>query len=114
MAKINTKIGAMKDRVLFQKERKIDDGSGGHESIWDGFALAWVEIIPLSGRERFYAGQISNNVTHQMRTRYRDDLDAQMRIKFATRYFLIESMFDINEEHRFLEFTCIEKKGLIR
>lgn len=113
MAKINTKVGDLRYRVQFLSKTLVADGSKGNVSTWNHYDFDWAEIMPLSGRERFFTHQIKTEVTHRIRTRYRTDVNEQMRIKYNDRYFLIESMIDINERRRFLEFMCIEDKGIV-
>jgi len=106
--KINA--GDLRHRITFQQEEKIEDGYKGYAVTWKDKISTWALIEPLTGREYFYAHQITNEVSHRIIIRYRQDVTASMRIKYKNRIFNIESMIDLEERHMFLEFLCREIK----
>lgn len=95
-------------RITFQKEEKTPDGVKGFTVAWNDFAVAWASIAPLVGREYFYAHQITAEVTHRIRMRYRKDINSKMRITLGERVFNIESIIDMEERHVYLELLCRE------
>lgn len=103
-------IGEMRQRITFQKKLPTPDGYAGHAVIWQDVVTVWASISPLSGREYFYAHQIKAEITHRIKTRYRTDVTAEMRIKYGERRFKIESIIDLGERHEFLEMLCREEK----
>lgn len=95
---------------MFQRSVETDDGYGGKTTIWQDVVTVWASVEPLTGREFFYAHQITNEVSHRVRVRYRTDISVEMRIKHLNRYFGIESMIDIKERREFMELLCREEK----
>ena len=101
-------IGNLRHRITFQEEAKEPDGYKGFTVTWKDVVTVWASIIPLSGREYFHAHQITSEVTHRIRTRYRTDIDTSMKIKLGERIFSIESIIDLEERHVYLELYCKE------
>ena len=104
------KIGDMRHRITFQQPIKTPDGYKGHEVQWQDVVTVWASVEPLSGREFFYAHQIKAEVTHRVKTRYREGLTVKMRIKHLERILEIESILDLKERHEVLEILCREEK----
>jgi SPP1 family predicted phage head-tail adaptor len=100
---------SFRHRITFEKEVKTSDGHKGFTVTWQPVAVAWASIEPLSGREYFFAHQITTEVTHRIRIRYREDLNTKMRIILGERVFSIESMIDIEECRCFMELLCKEE-----
>jgi SPP1 family predicted phage head-tail adaptor len=73
--------GRMRYRLTFEKPVRIKDESG--EVIVDQWIEAftvWGSVEPISGREYLSAAEFRAGVTTRIRVRWRDDLDATLRI----------------------------------
>jgi len=101
-------IGEMRQRITFQEKVEVDDGHHGHNVTWKDVATVWASVEPISGREYFYAHQISTEVTHRVRVRYREGLTTEMRIKLGERILGIDSILDLGEQRKILEIFCKE------
>lgn len=110
MSKIGKKIGDFRHRITFQEEVKTPDGYKGHASQWKDMVTVWGSIEPISGREYFYAQQITAEVTHRINVRYRTDITTKMRAKFEERIFELTAIFDLKERREFLEILATETK----
>ena len=103
-------IGDMRHRVTFQGLIKTPDGYKGNVKTWQDVITVWAQVIPITGREYFYAHQIKNEITHRVRIRYRTDINVEMRVLFGERVFTIESIIDIGERREYMEIRCMEGK----
>jgi SPP1 family predicted phage head-tail adaptor len=101
-------IGDMRHRIIFQEKVEVDDGHHGHTVTWKDVVTVWASVEPISGREYFYAHQISTEVTHRVKIRYRNDVNTKMRIKFGLRILEIISILSLGEESKVLEILCKE------
>ena len=110
MSKQTVKIGDLRHRITFQKERKVPDGHHGHTSLWDNVATVWAKVDPVSGREYYYSHQLKNAISHKITIRYRDDITEELRVVFEERIMKIESLINLEEKERFMELRCIEGK----
>jgi len=102
------KIGDLRHRISFEEEVKTPDGYLGSTVTWRSVTTVWASVEPLSGREYFYGQQISSEISHRIRIRYNETVDAEMRINFGGRYMQIASILDIKERHQFQEILAQE------
>lgn len=76
-------VGPLRERVTFQRRETSDIGGGAKESTWVDIGTTpevWAGVFPLSGRERENADALTAEADYRVRVRYREDLDAEMRI----------------------------------
>ena len=61
------------------------DGQYGETKTWTEFKLAWVNIEPIRGRERYSANELESEITHTVRMAYYEGIDItpHMRMVFA-------------------------------
>lgn len=104
------KIGKLRHRITFEKLVKVDDGYHGFTVTWHPVCVVWASVEPISGREYFYAHQITAEVTHRIKIRYSEKITTEMRIKHKGRYFAIESIIDLKERREFQEILAKEEK----
>ena len=104
------KIGDLRQRILFQKENKADDGAHGYVVTWDDVAEVWAKVEPVSGTESYFAHQLRNVLSHKIKIRYWSDISVEMRVVFKTRIMKIESIIDIEEKRRFMVIGCVEEE----
>jgi SPP1 family predicted phage head-tail adaptor len=72
----------------------------------------WGKIEPLTGREYNQAQQMQSNVTHKITTELlpqnKGPANSRMRLKHGTRTFEVQSVVNVNERSRELEWMCTE------
>lgn len=79
--------GKLRHRVTIQKQVQSRTPEGDVKIAWVNHAEVWAEVAPVSVRE-FIAGQSQQSqVTARIVVRYRDDLDATMRILHRGRIY---------------------------
>lgn len=109
-----TPIGALRNRITLQTQPPPEDResspTGAALDEWSDVATHWASVEPLSGRQLVNAREIEDDVTHQIRTRYFGPVDPVLsRWTWGTRVFAIVSALDVEERHREMVFTCIER-----
>jgi len=102
-------IGDLRHRITFEKPVKVADGYKGHTVTWQPVVVVWASVEPISGREYFYAHQITAEVTHRIKIRYSEKITTEMRIRHKTRYLMIESIIDLKERREFQEILAKEE-----
>ena len=102
------RAGTLRHRVTLQTNAPIRQTDGSMEDSWADVVTVWGSVEPLTGRERFRADQLESEVDVRIRIRYRSGVSAQMRVKFGSRYYLIEAPIDPLERHREIELLCRE------
>lgn len=108
--------GKLTKYVTIQRHVPSEDPESGEET-WSyvDFFDAWASVMPLTGKE-FWApsqGEVAS-ATHRWRIRYRNDVDATMRLVYqrsATeekRYFNIKAVLNPYEGDEFLDLITEE------
>lgn len=72
---------------------------------WGTIAQVWAEMVPMSAREFFAAGAEQSEVRGRATIRYRDNVDATMRILYRGKYYGILGVMEDNDsmlEHQTL------------
>lgn len=74
------------------------------------FTRAKACIEPMSGRERLFAMQLEDTVTHKVTMKYQSGITAKMRVKKVSdsRFFNIRWIRNIEEANEWLEIFCEE------
>lgn len=103
------KISDYNKRLELQKKTQVSDGVGGFTNTYTTECTVWGSIWPTSSKEQLQAGQISGEITHRVRIRYRQVVRADWRIKFGNRYFsIIGPPINLKEDNQVIEFICKE------
>ena len=108
-------IGQLKERMVLQEQVTITDVGGGQASIWQDLperAVIWAKLDPKKARENYTFHQLHQEQTHIIMTRYRNDITHKMRLRKGTRIFAILSVFDPQEDRRYLQLNCQERLSL--
>ncbi len=73
------------------------------------YAQVWANMQNLRGEEYFAARAGESEATGKIKIRYRDDVTADMKLKYNGRIFDIESFFDPYEERKELQLIVKEQ-----
>jgi len=103
-------IGALKKRIKFQSPVLTADGMGGSTVTWKDEGTVWASIWSTASNEAIRSGQLSLEITHRVRTRYRSDVDSSWRIKHGDLYYSIVSLINPNMENEMLDLLCKESE----
>ncbi|MGB4101347.1 MAG: phage head closure protein [Alphaproteobacteria bacterium] len=109
---ITNSIGAMRARVVIQRENPVATGGGGYAPGWSDVASLWAQMEPLSGREVLQGARLEARVTHRAIVRYRADITAGMRLVYGTRLFRIHAALNLEERNHFIQLL-LEEGGAV-
>ncbi len=102
-------VGKLRHRVTIEKPTYADDGQGGSATTWTTFAgPIWGTVEPKASKERFFAEQIQNQVTHKVQIRYLAGVTQEMRVNFQGRFLSIKGVYAVDERHFWMVLECIE------
>lgn len=103
------RIGDLNKRLELQKKTHVSDNIGGFTDTYTTEDTVWGAIWPISAKDRLQSGQLTPEITHRIRIRYRRVVRPDWRIKYANRYFAIDGPpINLDEANRELEFICKE------
>lgn len=106
------RAGRLRHRVTLQSPTTARNSFGEPIATFATYANVWADIRPLTGRERYAAQQVQASTTHQVRIRFRTDVEAIHRVQWvshgATRTLDITAVLDPEERHTELLLLCSE------
>jgi len=100
--------GALRHRVSIQEPVEARNSYNEVITTWALVAVVWGSVAPLAGREFFAAEHVQSEITHRVRLRYRAGITSEMRVVYAGRVLMIQSVIDRGERRRELELMCRE------
>lgn len=105
-----TRTGQLRHRVTIYKPALGEpDDYGQVAETSQAIATVFAEITPLSGQELLVAKQVTPQATHQVRIRYREDVDARCHLIWRlTRRLELQEPPRPDERGQFLVFSCKE------
>ncbi len=117
------RAGKLNQLVRIQNPDLVDDSSGGGKkpnpagdgSGWkDSGPKVWAGIDEFSARERLAAGQQQSGLTHKVRLRFTDEVNARSRILFGTilggrKLYVVGPPINHGQKNRELLLTCEER-----
>lgn len=93
--------GKLCHKVQLQEQQITQDPVTGEMlTTWVTIAQPWAEIVPMSGREFMAAGAEQSEVRGRIVIRYRDDVDASMRVVYRGKYYNIFAVLPDAESGR--------------
>lgn len=93
--------GDLRHRVTLQRKQVTQDQATGEMvTAWADVAQVWAAILPSSGREFIAAAAAQSEVQGKIVIRFRDDVDASMRIVYRGKYFNILAVLPDAESGR--------------
>lgn len=102
------RIGKLDKRIEIGNVEEVRQDNGRYVESFVPFHKCWARVHPLSGTERFDAQQIQSELSHRVEIRYYPGIMPQMKIKYGDRQFNIESVIDLEEQHREMYLNCSE------
>lgn len=84
-------IGKLTERITLQSETRSADTGGGASVSWSTVATVFAQVTPLSGGERWAAGQQLGTQTYRFTIRARADLSTAQRLQWRGLSYNIQS-----------------------
>jgi SPP1 family predicted phage head-tail adaptor len=81
--------GSLRNRITLQKPETTVSGYGERTVSWIDAFTCWADFHPLSVREFIASAQPQSQITARVVIRYRDDVDASMRIAYRGKVYNI-------------------------
>jgi SPP1 family predicted phage head-tail adaptor len=98
--------------ILTVEQDTVGNELAGEPSEAETVCSVWGNIHPLTGREYQQAQQMQSNVSHKITTELLPQnlgpATSRMRLKHGTRTFEVQSVVNVEERNRELEWMCTE------
>lgn len=105
-------IGRLSQRVTIYTFIEAEDEMGQSSQQLSPVATVWCDIRPIRGNEFYELKKIQSKVTHRCYIRYQDifaDMNSNWYLELDGKVFDIDSVFDVDYEHKMLEIRCYER-----
>lgn len=93
--------------ITFLEKTNVIDASGNTETWASAGKVSRAKIDPMRGLELIRSGVDVTQNYITISIRYRDDVDATMRVQFESKVYLIEAIENVLERNRVLKLTCL-------
>lgn len=102
--------GRLRHKVSLQRyEETVDAATGARDKAWVEVAKVWAEIAPLSARDFIQSAALQSQVTTRITIRYRENVDASMRIAHRGKIYDIAGVLpDKDSGLEYLTLPCSE------
>lgn len=107
-----TPAGDFNYRVTLQRPVKVEQDNGEVTITYSDAAAVWAAIFQASAGREGKAADAPQQVevrTHDIRIRWRGDVDAGWRVKFRDRLFAIVGINDVGQARTELQLQCSER-----
>lgn len=101
-------VGKLDKRITWQYPAKTSDGMLGETVTWTTVCETWARILPKSAKEIRQSEQMTMNVTHTVRIRYRNPFLPSWRGLFRGRIFQIIGIVNPEEKNEWLDILVRE------
>lgn len=103
-------IGKLRKRIAFlYLDTDAEDELGQSTVGLTELKTVWGDIYPVRGKEMYEIQKVQSTVTHKCYVRYREEfenLNSNNFLRYKDDVFSIESVIDINSEHKLMEIYC--------
>lgn len=83
------RAGQLRQRITLQKPETTVSGYGERSVTWTDVDTVWADFVPLSVREFIASSQTQSQLSARVVIRFRDDVDASMRLVFRGKVYNI-------------------------
>ena len=101
-------IGNLNKRITFQRLQNVEDEMGQEKQELADYKTVWASLYPVRGAEYYEAAKLRSKVTYKCYVRYIPNITTNMYIKHGGKTYTIESVVDVDLEHKMLEIYCTE------
>lgn len=103
------KLSDLRHRLILEEPLLTGDGAGGSTISWMPRKTLWAKIKPKSGQETFNRDQQETIITHEITTRFDEEIEANMRLAKGGRIFQILAVLNQDEKNEWLTLLTREE-----
>ena len=98
-------IGRLNKRITIQEQSSSYDAAGQPVESWSDFATVWADIKYNSGKETIKADAMASTAKASIRIRYKQGINAGMRVVYQTTTYEILAVLPHVAEKRYLDMA---------
>ena len=101
-------IGKLNKRITFMGFDDAEDEMGQETQSLTEIKTVWASLYPVRGVEYYEATKLRSKTTYKCYVRYIPGITTNMYIRYKDIMYTIESVIDVDFEHKMLEIYCTE------
>ena len=101
-------IGKLNKRITFMDYTFAEDEIGQEIQKLANIKTVWGSLYPVRGAEYYEAAKVRAETTYKCYARYIPGITSNMYLKHKDTMYMIESVIDVDMEHKMLEIYCTE------
>lgn len=104
---MTSKIGNMRERIVFQQQSRTLDSMGGAAVTWSTVTTVWASVDETSGSETFPTLQIQPQTNVTFMIRYLSTITQAMRISWNSNFYNIKEIINEGNRDKYMKITAI-------
>lgn len=105
-------IGALSERVVFERRDRTPDAGGGAAQVWTPVAVAWAVVEPRASGESEEGAGRRHVTVYDVTIRWRTNVTAGMRIVWRGRNLFVRGLKGASPRARFMRLTADDGEPL--
>tara|TARA_R110000787_G_scaffold222868_1_gene331310 strand:+ start:254 stop:595 length:342 start_codon:yes stop_codon:yes gene_type:complete len=101
-------IGKLRQRIDILQKSVVRVAGGGQTETWTVETTLWASVIPKTSNYLLNDSNKINKTTQEIIIRATSILTSKKKIRFDSRFFDIDSFFDVDERGRFVKIKAME------
>lgn len=102
-------IGRLNKRITIYRKDDTPNALNQKSKGLVKIKSVWASVAPVRGNERYELQKLHEEITYRIYMRYLSGIKADMFIECEDRLFEIQSVIDVDLEHKMLEIDAVEK-----
>ena len=102
-------IGRLNKRVTIYRKDDSKNALNQKSKELIEVKTVWASVAPVRGSERYDLQKLHEEIVYRIYMRYLSGIKADMYIMCEGRLFEIQSVIDVDFEHKMLEIDAVEK-----
>jgi head-tail adaptor len=99
-------IGALRDRVVFERRDRSPDTGGGAAPVWTPVAVTWASVTPRTSGESGDGDGRRHVTAYDVTVRRRTNVSAGMRLVWRGRLLYIRGLKDAGPRDAYMTLTA--------
>lgn len=105
-------VGKLRHKIDIIKKSVVRKSGGGFTETWSVESSIWAQIKPKTGGYLLTHNDKKSNVTHDIIIRSNSIVTTKKLIRFGSRFFSVDGVYDIDERGRYMKIDSIENTNI--
>ena len=105
-------ISQFRQRIIFKSKTGVSDGAGGFVNTLSTYYTSWAQVVVDTNSRSNIAGKdnLNDEITFRIRFTSEKTFSNALVISYKSRTYMINSIIDERDEHRYFLIGCSSLK----